>query len=707
MDAAPDTPVPEEALRRTWLPGPLVRALALLLLVAVVASGVASAWLMSRTSEPQAVRRILDQDGGEVEMLARMLSSKIEQNLKLLATVADGVTPAVLNSTPKLRTWLLQGRQVGRVFDSVVVLKVNGASGLRLQGDRVESVAAISGAEQEVLQRVRANGKPMVSGVLGDTAAQAQLLLALPVLDDAGGVTAVVVGALRLQSQSLLPPALALPVRDDTRFVVFSRDGIILSHPDPARVLGPLRDEPELGGLFMRNGAVRSPVVPGKVVLADGSVVGWAVVGLPQWVVVRVNHSPALLQPLVAAEQRAWWLAGAGMALVALLGLGALWWLMHPLTLLRQRARAVLAGEHPASVPWSEQRRALANGEVDDVVRVFGRLVQLRRQQLRNALVLSRHLDAVLEQVPLGIALTRAQRIELVSGEACRLLGYDTSAQLVGRDLLQLVSSAPDGADVLERVRADFAAHGSFHGELPLARSDGATFWARVQGAAVRLDGPIEGVVWVLEDGSAEREARLQHDWERWNDTLTFLPNRAALERRLQLLLSERVGRGARANATLFPEAGALLHIDIDHFTLINELAGHASGDDVLRHLARLLQAQVRQMGWVARLGGDEFAVVLPGANVHRATALADQLRRVVAGWEPTYHGRSFSMSLSIGLVMLMHDAAVADVLSRADMACYVAKRAGRNRVEVKAVDAAQPGASPAATMDAASSSSA
>jgi diguanylate cyclase len=123
---------------------------------------------------------------------------------------------------------------------------------------------------------------------------------------------------------------------------------------------------------------------------------------------------------------------------------------------------------------------------------------------------------------------------------------------------------------------------------------------------------------------------------------------------------------------------------------VVNDVAGHDAGDDVLRHVARLLESQVRQIGWAARLGGDEFAVVLPGCSLVRGQALAEQLRAAVQAWEPSYQGRSFTLGVSIGLVVL--DASLQDVpsvLYAADMACYDAKRAGRNRVETRHADQA------------------
>ena len=211
--------------------------------------------------------------------------------------------------------------------------------------------------------------------------------------------------------------------------------------------------------------------------------------------------------------------------------------------------------------------------------------------------------------------------------------------------------------------------------------------WARVHGRGVRPGQADGGTVWILQDITADREAQAQQAWERTHDVLTRLYNHAAFEERLGLLLAERSGRArrpAREDGGLLSD-GVVLFIDLDHFTVINDIAGHDAGDDVLRHVARLLESQVRQIGWAARLGGDEFAVVLPGCTLARGEAVAEQLRASVQASEPSYQGRSFMLGVSIGLVVLdatLHD--VASVLYAADMACYDAKRAGRNRVETR-----------------------
>ena len=176
---------------------------------------------------------------------------------------------------------------------------------------------------------------------------------------------------------------------------------------------------------------------------------------------------------------------------------------------------------------------------------------------------------------------------------------------------------------------------------------------------------------------TAERQAQRQQDWQAGHDALTQLPNRQLLEQRLQPLLAQY-----QAQPGPQEEGGVLLFLDLDHFAVINDEAGHEAGNDLLRQVGNFLQTQVRALGWAARLGGDEFALVLPGCTVARGLALAEELRAALQAWEPRYQGRSFTLSASIGLVRLDAGfASVAELLHAADMACYSATRAGRNRV--------------------------
>ena len=131
-------------------------------------------------------------------------------------------------------------------------------------------------------------------------------------------------------------------------------------------------------------------------------------------------------------------------------------------------------------------------------------------------------------------------------------------------------------------------------------------------------------------------------------------------------------------------EALALIMCDVDHFKAINDSVGHPAGDKVLRHLTRqILLPAVRPKDLVARYGGDEFVLVLRGADTRAAVAVAERIRRTVAGQAVMMDGKAVSnLSLSLGIAVFPRDGESREALVQAaDQALYVAKRTGRNRV--------------------------
>jgi len=152
-------------------------------------------------------------------------------------------------------------------------------------------------------------------------------------------------------------------------------------------------------------------------------------------------------------------------------------------------------------------------------------------------------------------------------------------------------------------------------------------------------------------------------------DPLTGAFNR----RHMQITLATAVERRRRHG-----ERASLLLIDIDRFKDVNDVFGHAEGDRVLKELVVLVGQRLRKLDALFRTGGEEFALLLSGARLTEALAVAESLRGLVqdAGLTP---GRR--LSISIGVVELGPGQAVPDWIAEADAALYRAKRTGRNRV--------------------------
>lgn len=126
-----------------------------------------------------------------------------------------------------------------------------------------------------------------------------------------------------------------------------------------------------------------------------------------------------------------------------------------------------------------------------------------------------------------------------------------------------------------------------------------------------------------------------------------------------------------------------LISIDVDHFKRINDQFGHPAGDQVLREIAKQLEANLRQPDILARIGGEEFSILLPETSAQSAMVFAERIRKeqselkITGDWQG-----EINISVSIGVSSFIStDNAFDDLFSRADKALYQAKNSGRNKV--------------------------
>lgn len=156
-------------------------------------------------------------------------------------------------------------------------------------------------------------------------------------------------------------------------------------------------------------------------------------------------------------------------------------------------------------------------------------------------------------------------------------------------------------------------------------------------------------------------------------DGLTGLFN----HRRFQEALHSELLRCARHKRPL-----AVLMLDVDFFKKVNDSMGHPAGDELLRRLAEVLSADLRQTDMVSRYGGEEFAALLPETTKAEALQVAERMREAVEGKLNEGNAWTQRITVSVGVATFPEDGKTAEeVLEAADQALYVAKRQGRNRV--------------------------
>jgi diguanylate cyclase (GGDEF)-like protein len=158
-------------------------------------------------------------------------------------------------------------------------------------------------------------------------------------------------------------------------------------------------------------------------------------------------------------------------------------------------------------------------------------------------------------------------------------------------------------------------------------------------------------------------------------DGLTGLPNR----RRTAEFATAALAEAIAGNTPL-----TIAIIDMDHFKVINDRCGHATGDFVLKEFARVGAEAVRDSDVLGRWGGEEFLLVMPNATLEFALASLERMRTLVFGIHLPATGAGLRVSLSAGLALsVQHGRSLDEMIARADSALYTAKNEGRDLVRV------------------------
>jgi diguanylate cyclase (GGDEF)-like protein/PAS domain S-box-containing protein len=522
--------------------------------------------------------------------------------------------------------------------------------------------------DREYFRRTMQERRAIVSEPVRSRLLGTPVVLFTEPMQDAKGVFGVLAGTLQLSKRGLIED-LVEPSATGTEATVVVTDsyGRVLAGMAPGQVLQTLARDPRFAGAFAQWQASGSAAEPAGITLAQpGMMVSVAGVAGPEWIVWRAQPEAALLAPLAEARRDAVIVALVLLVLLSLAAWAFLSVLLRPLAQLEHRARHLFDGTLGLREGWPQVR-----GEIGGLSRVL-RQVAMERAQLEEANLLGmKKLESVMTAAPVGIAFTRDSRFELVSAEFCRLFGY-TESELLGRDPRVLHESDDDIDRLGAAVEAAFAVGDGYVGEWRLRHADGHLFWASMRARRVDRDDPGAGKIWTVTDIGEQIARREQLEWSALHDMLTGVGNRHAFEQALIRVFEARP-RSVPA---------AVVIIDLDHFKPVNDSAGHAAGDAVLKAVAQAIGGSVRNSDLVARVGGDEFGLVLERCPADVALRVAENVRHAVHSVTVPWAGRELRVGASVGVAPLtleMED--VASWVEAADAACYEAKAGGRGTV--------------------------
>lgn len=307
-----------------------------------------------------------------------------------------------------------------------------------------------------------------------------------------------------------------------------------------------------------------------------------------------------------------------------------------------------------------------------------------QRQAFANALQVERERAQVtLESIGDAVITADVDGCIAYMNPAAEQLTHWQAAQAQGLPLAALFSLLDENAEkesltLVEQVLSGSLKGGAEHARL-IQRLDGSTVSVNLVGSPILTDGQVSGIVVVLHDMTQERQYIANLSWQATHDALTGLANRREFEYRLEQALNGLARQ---------PGRHSLMFLDLDQFKLVNDTCGHAAGDELLRHICAVLQSGLREGDTLARLGGDEFGVLLENCPPEQAERIAEQLRQAVQSLHFVWKGRPFVTTVSLGLVHIAQAPTTLEAsLRAADMACYMAKEKGRNRVQVYHAD--------------------
>ena len=305
----------------------------------------------------------------------------------------------------------------------------------------------------------------------------------------------------------------------------------------------------------------------------------------------------------------------------------------------------------------------------EDFSAVYRALNQFREEGVVD---LRAHLQ---NNIHLAWDIVRMIKVNNVNNATLRLFKVRSEQDLVGNTSIEKVFGEGTIDVFIDQLCAIWRGDRYFQSETHHKTLGGEDLTVVVSMPIPETEEEFRNIPFSILDITERKKAEQALSYQATHDSLTGLTNRNDFERRLM-----RVLETARSSQ----QEHALCYMDLDQFKVINDTCGHTAGDELLRQLSQLLSKVIRKRDTLARLGGDEFGVLMEHCTIEQAQRVAKDILDTVTEFRFMWEQQVFRIGVSIGLVSIDETSeSLANLLSAADSACYMAKDEGRNRIHV------------------------
>lgn len=316
------------------------------------------------------------------------------------------------------------------------------------------------------------------------------------------------------------------------------------------------------------------------------------------------------------------------------------------------------------------------NGEVERLLGVNMDMTEVK--QLNEALFQEKErLHITLDSIGEAVLCTDVDmNVTFMNPVAEKMSGWQQELA-IGQSLLNVLRiTFGDNGPALENIHSGDMSRSAIEQDVVLHCRNGGTYDIHYSVTPLStLDGHNIGFVLVIQDVTESRKMLRQLSYSASHDALTHLANRVSFENHLKRLLHTVQETHQRH---------ALVYIDLDRFKAVNDTAGHAAGDALLRELSSLMLSMLRSTDILARLGGDEFGLLLPECNIESARYISGRIIHAINDYRFMWEGRLHRIGASAGITLIDEsNCQASEVMSQADIACYASKNNGRGVVTV------------------------